>query len=75
MSNKISLEPAAAVEAKTKVKAGKAPQETRYTKAALVGSKRFKARRDLLNAILDDGKEYTIAEAEKEFNNYLNKEV
>lgn len=49
--------------------------ETKYTKAALVGSKRFDARRDLLNAILEDGKKYTISEAENKINNYLNKEV
>lgn len=47
----------------------------KYTKAALAGSKRFQARRDLLNVILDNDKEYTIAEAEKAINNYLNKEV
>lgn len=51
------------------------PSETKYTKAALVGSKRFEARRDLLNAILEDGKKYTISEAENKINNYLNKEV
>ena len=49
--------------------------ETKYTKVALVGSKRFEARRDLLNAILEDGKKYTISEAENKINNYLNKEV
>lgn len=47
----------------------------KYTKAALAGSKRFQARRDLLNVILEDGEEYTIEEAEKIINNYLNKEV
>ena len=51
------------------------PSETKHTKAALVGSKRFEARRDLLNAILEDGKKYTISEAEDKINNYLNKEV
>ena len=51
------------------------PSDTKYTKDALVGSKRFDARRDLLNAILEDGKKYTISEAENKINNYLNKEV
>lgn len=75
MAKKIGLEEAK--EAQTEVKAAAAEQtaETKYTKAALAGSKRFQARRDLLNAILEDGKEYTISEAETIINNYLNKEV
>lgn len=52
-----------------------AAEETKYTKTALVRSGRFEARRDLLTAILDDGEMYTIAEAEKKINDYLNKEV
>ena len=72
-NRKISLEPEAQEE--VKVAATEQPQETRYTKEALAGSMRFQERRDLLNVILDDGKEYTISEAENEINNYLNKEV
>lgn len=72
---KIGLEAATAAGAKKEVKAAEQLEETKYTKAALAGSKRFQARRDLLNAILDDGVEYTIAEAETIINNYLNKEV
>ena len=49
--------------------------ETKYTKFALVNSKKFEGRRDLLNALLDNGKMYTIAEVETAINNYLNKEV
>ena len=62
---------------KTEVKkaAEKQPAETKYTKEALVGSKRFQTRRDLLNVILEDGKQYTIGEAETAISNYLNKEV
>ena len=48
--------------------------ETEYTKAAIIGSKKFENRRDLLNALLEDGK-YTIAEVERALNTYLNKEV
>ena len=55
--------------------AAEQPQEPKYTKAALAGSKRFQFRRDLLNVILIDGEEYTINEVEKAINNYLNKEV
>jgi hypothetical protein len=77
MAKKIGLDAAAAAEVQTEVKAAatEQPQETKYTKAALAGSKRFQARRDLLNAILDDGVEYTINEVETIINNYLNKEV
>lgn len=73
MANKIGLD----AEAQTEVEAvaTEQPAEIQYTKAALAGSKRFQNRRDLLNAILDDGKEYTITEAENAINNYLNKEV
>lgn len=51
------------------------PQEIKYTKAALAGSKRFQFKRDLINAILIDGEQYTIEEVERAINNYLNKEV
>lgn len=50
-------------------------QETRYTKSALASSRLFEGRRDLLTVILEDGKSYTIDEAEKAIKNYLNKEV
>lgn len=60
--------------AEKKTKAATAEPQ-KFTKAALAGSKRFQARRDLLNVILDDGEEYTIEEAETIINNYLNKEV
>jgi hypothetical protein len=69
MSKKIGLEP------EIEVKAAEQPQAIKYTKAALVGSKRFQRVRDLLNVILADGAEYTIDEAEKAITNYLKKEV
>lgn len=50
------------------------PAATKYTKAALVGSKRFETARDLLEALLGDG-EYTIEEVEKAIENYLTKEA
>ena len=61
--------------AKTAEAAETAAEATKYTKEALTGSQKFAGRRDLLNVILDDGKMYTIAEAETEINNYLNREV
>ncbi|MCD8067765.1 MAG: hypothetical protein LUE87_02515 [Lachnospiraceae bacterium] len=39
--------------------------EHTFTKALLAGSKRFSARRDLLNAILKNDRQYTISEVEE----------
>ena len=77
MAKKIGLDAAAAAEVQTEIEAAAAeqPQEIKYTKAALIGSKRFQERRDLLEAILDDGGSFTIGEAEALINYYLNKEV
>lgn len=50
-------------------------KDIKYTKRAIVDSFRYQPKRDLLNAILDDGKEYTIAEVDTIINNYLHKEV
>lgn len=77
-NRKIGLDAAeAATEAQTEVKAAAEdqPAEIKYTKAALAGSKRFQAKRDLLNAILDDDGMFTVEEAEALINFYLNKEV
>ena len=60
---------------KQTTKAEETPQEIKYTKAALAGSKKFEAHRDLLNVLLADGEKYTVAETEQRINNYLNKEV
>lgn len=75
MANKIGIDAAAAAEAQTEIEAAAAEQPQKYTKAALAGSKRFQARRDLLNAILDDDGMFTVEEAEAIINFYLNKEV
>lgn len=76
---KIGFEAGAKATKKTKTAAPAAaeqqPAAQKYTKAALTGSQRFQGRRDLLNALLDDGNEYTVEEAENAINNYLNKEV
>lgn len=53
----------------------KAVQETKYSKSALTLSKRFSDNRDLLNALLVDDTEYTIAEVEEKIKNYLKGEV
>lgn len=39
--------------------------ETMYTKDELKGSERFKNRRDAIDALFVDGREYSIEEAEK----------
>ena len=41
-----------------------AGQTARYTKAQLLSFQRYRARRDLLTAILKDGETYTIREAD-----------
>lgn len=59
----------------TAATAEKQTKPQKYTKAALTGSLRFQGKRDLLNALLEDGKEYSVEEVETAINNYLNKEV
>lgn len=44
-----------------------------FTKAQLVGAKRYKERRDLLNAILSDDKTYTHEEVGRLMNEFMNK--
>lgn len=47
----------------------------KFTKQQLAESKRFKKKRDLLAALLEDNKEYTIAEADAIIDGYLRKKV
>jgi len=49
--------------------------DSRYTKEQLISSGTFANRKDLLNVLLEDGKQYTIAEAEKAMNDWLKKGV
>ena len=46
-----------------------------FTKQQLAESKRYKKQRDLLEALLEDGKTYTIAQVDKITDDYLRKEV
>lgn len=39
--------------------------ESVYTKDELISSSKFKSRRDALYALLEDGKSYTVREAEE----------
>lgn len=50
--------------AKEKTPAVKAA-ETKYTKDALLASKKYHDQRDVLAVALEDGKEYSIAEADQ----------
>nr|DAM62223.1 MAG TPA: hypothetical protein [Caudoviricetes sp.] len=47
----------------------------KFTKQQLAESKRFKKKRDLLEALLEDNEEYTIAEADALIDGYLRKKV
>lgn len=45
-------------------------KETRFSKEQLTGSERFRERKDMLNAILDDGRKYAISEVEQQIEKY-----
>lgn len=45
--------------------AASAAMEPKFTKEALVNSKRFRNERDLVSALLKDDVEYTISEVER----------
>jgi arginine repressor len=49
--------------------------EVTFTKDVLVNSNRFRSKRDLVSAILEDGVEYTISEVEDKIAEYLKGEV
>lgn len=49
--------------------------DTKFPKEQLIGALKFANRRDLLSALLEDGKCYTIEEAKKIMDNYLKRKV
>ena len=55
--------------------AASAAKEPKFSKEALVNSKRFRNNRDLVSALLEDGVEYTISEVEVMITNYLKGKV
>ena len=57
-----------------KVEAPQTPVPT-YPKDVLMRAEKWADRRDLLDAILDIGKVYTIDEVDRMINEYFNKEV
>ena len=46
-----------------------------FTKQQLAESKRYKKKRDLLEALLENGKTYKIAQVDEIIGDYLKKEV
>ena len=46
-----------------------------YTKDQLLRSKKYAARRDLLGALLEDGKTYTAAQVDREITQFLKRKV
>lgn len=52
---------------------GKAEKE--FTKEQLAASERFRERRDILAALLDDGKLYTVKAVEEKIENYMKGKV
>ena len=49
--------------------------ESKYSKEQILASARYANRHDILNALLIDGKEYTIAEVDKVMDGWLKKGV
>ena len=60
------------VQSVEKVKGAKATiQEEAYTKQAILNSKRYIKQKDLVNALLDEDKKYTLKEVDKTIRKYL----
>lgn len=49
--------------------------ENRFTKQQVLASKKLSYSKDLINAILEDGKTYTLKEVETKVNEYLKRKV
>lgn len=49
--------------------------ENSYTKEQILKSKKYKNRTDLLNTILQDNKEYTIAQVDSEIEKFMKRKV
>ena len=55
--------------------AASAAKEPKFSKEALMNSKRFRNECDLVSALLEDGKEYTIPEVEGMITKYMKGKV
>lgn len=51
------------------------PTKTKFTKQQLISAERFADRKALLCALLVDGKQYTIAAAERAIDNFMKGKV
>lgn len=56
-------------------KAQKETVESKYSKEQILASAKFANRHDILNTLLTDGKEYTIAEVNSVMDSWLKKGV
>ena len=54
------------------IKKNEKSKEQRFYKEQFIASKNYRGRRDLLNAILEDGREYTTEEVETMIAEYMN---
>ena len=59
----------------TKKSAASAATEPKFTKESLMNSMRFRNERDLVSALLTDGKEYAISEVEEMIMKYMKGKV
>ena len=50
-------------------------KEHKFAKEQLVNAKVFRENRDLVSALLEDGKEYAISEVQNMVTEYLNRKV
>jgi hypothetical protein len=49
--------------------------ENKFSKEQLITSKRFRNRRDLVEALLDDGQTYTVKAVEEKITSYMKGKV
>lgn len=49
--------------------------ESKFSKSQLINSQRFSKRRDLLNAVLKDDEQYSIAEAQAAIDKFMKGKV
>lgn len=50
-------------------------ESSKFTKSQITSSKKYRNRRDLINAILDDSKLYSIDEVDALINQFMKSEV
>lgn len=50
-------------------------EEAKYLKESIIASKKYANRKDILNVLLEDGKEYSFSEIDVIINDFMTKEV